>query len=737
MAAFGSNFTLTEQAAFGSDFDFDANGSIGIASVSIVNEVYAVGTASVSIENDVFDGAIGVAGVSVENEVYAVGTASLDIEHEVYALGAVGVSVENDVYAIGVASINIANGLYALGTASLALTHHIYALGTASVSIENEITPAGVGVAGVNIVNDVYAVGTASVSIEHRVNDYAAAKTANVWAANIILGGVDMSTRVVGTAVIDGAEGAARIAEFTLAPFSGVIDPYDWVNDPVVIDFAQYDALGNVAATDRLFTGKVNEPVYDPITKLMSFTCTDALQEYLEQRPKSAIDSMLGGNHSTDVFGETDDHWAYAQQRMSTQAASFDFDVNGIGRKTGWGINAGGSALDESDVIHDSLGMSLISRRDVLNTVNINIGYRYARKWQRELSGGWQYPRPFYQYLSESTTLPNRAMVLSALDTGWDIKSINWQKLPASGQYTDSEGSQTTWGITDSLRESLVFGLHFSVAKRWLQDITETYDIRVVSPASVDKHGELAVAASYSIDVEVDEEYEAPAETSSIRITQQTDDSETGTSFGYKEPEPGSTLINDYDSILDPENRADFDNAVNTAVAEAETRILASHRANTVVVDTLINPQADNNQEVAINCLGVVTGGKIKRVRHTLSFDDGYAYTTIEAAIYQPNVANQTSDTLPTLAVDASPNVTPHGITLNSYFGGKELKAYDPDWTGYIGNWANREYPSDLYTEEFRIDLPAVETEARDAVEFNLAHVHNVSIPINQLTITN
>ena len=280
-----------------------------------------------------------------------------------------------------------------------------------------------------------------------------------------------------------------------------------------------------------------------------------------------------------------------------------------------------------------------------------------------------------------------------------------------------------------------MWGVNFSVAKRWLQDITETYDIKVVSPASVAKHGELKTDASYALDLEIDEEYETPSQTSTIGIDSQTDDSETGSSFGYKAPELGGTNINGYDNILDPSSRDDFDNAAKTAVAEAKTRIHASHRSNTVVIETLINPTASTSQTLAVNSPEITAKGKVKRVRHVMSNTEGFAFSTIEAAIYQPNVAGQTDDVVAPLTVNTLPDLSPQGLTLNSHFGGRTTTKYNPDWTGYIGNWSTRTYPSEWYPDEFRVDFPEIEEAARDSAEFTDAPIYNVAIPQDTLTI--
>jgi|GEM_PF-1828128 len=734
MANFGKDFTLETQAAFGSDFTI---GNVtGIVSATIENRLEAaVGIVSAAIENKIF--ATGTVNALIENRLtYRTGIASALIQNSVYQIGGASAAIENEIYRAGIASAVIQNVLgYRTGVASMAFRHHVFSVGVASAVFQNNVT-ARTGIASAVIQNNVFEATAVSATIENRLN---AATLGKVWKAVIMLNGVDMSLRQTGLIEIEMEEGAASIANFQLLPFSGVIDPYDWIGVLVTMDYVTYDSAGAVQSNHRLFTGVVDEPIYNPTTRFTTFECTDNLQEYFEQKEFAQIEAILGGYHSDVVFGETEDRWEYAQQRMATQQASFDFDVYGVGRLTDWQPKGGGSLnFNASNIIHQSLGLKLISRRDVVNTVNITVAYRYGRKWQREIGGGWHYPRPFYQYLSDQTTLPNRDMILGALDSGWDIKSIFFTKLPPSGQYTNSEGSQTNWSISDELRDYLVFGVGITLVKKWLQDITEEYQIQVKSDASIAKHGVIKADESYALDEEVDEEFEQVSETTGILSTSSTDSSiETGRSIGYTEPEVGGVAVGDYDTIVDPTDRAEFDNAVQTAIAEARTHILKTHRANTVVIQDLLVPTADTAKTASVSTSEVTAKGKIKRVSHRLDTGTAEAISTIELSLYQPDAGAQTDDAI---AVPAQANTTPSidttGLSLGTHIGGRTTKKYSEDWVGYIGNWTSaRTFPSEWYPNEFRVDIPAIEEDARDAQEFTASSIINTAIPQDTLTI--
>ena len=659
-----------------------------------------------------------------------------NIRNTLYSKYTLAAPIRNTLYSTYILSVALRNSvIFPVYTLTAAIRSTVFAEYSLSADIRNTVNFNTYAISAA-IRNTLFTPYSLAAQIRNTIQ---APVFGNVWRAVIMLGGVDMSARLSGLVTVEMDEGSARIASFELMPFSGPIDPYDWIGAAVSIDYLTFNSQGAQQTNHRLFTGIVDEPLYDPVTKFTQFQCTDSLQEFFEQKSVEQIGDVLGGYYSEVVFSETDDRWQYAQQRLSTQDANFDFDVFGTGRLTSWAAKAvPDMVFSPLNIVHQSLGLKLISRRDVINTVNIKFGYRFGRKWQREIGGGWNYPRPFYQYLSDQTTLPNRDMVLNALDSGWDIKSIAFTKLPPSGQYTNAEGGQTTWNISEELRDYLVFGTSFTLAKKWLQDVTEDYSIQVTADASIAKHGVIKADEFYALDEEVDEEFEQVSEAATISSTSRTDsDIETGRSFGYTEPEAGGVSVGDVDTIVDPADRAGLENAFKAAIAEARARILRTHRNNTVVVQDLLIPTADTDKTASVVTDGVTAKGKIKHVKHTLNTQTGEAFSTVELSLYQPNITGQTDDAIvPPAQIDTTPQVSAAGLNLGTHIGGRTTVNYSPDWLGYIGNWTSaRTFPSEWYPSEFRVDIPDIEDAARDAQEFAASSALNVAIPQDILTI--
>ncbi|MDF1830513.1 hypothetical protein, partial [Cycloclasticus pugetii] len=239
------------------------------------------------------------------------------------------------------------------------------------------------------------------------------------------------------------------------------------------------------------------------------------------------------------------------------------------------------------------------------------------------------------------------------------------------------------------------------------------------------------------VDVPVPDDYEKDPE-QGVAITAIGTDSETGDGYDYEPPETGNVQLNSNDYIVDPVSRTLFDDAAYTQIGIAVTSILQSHRSNTLTIDSLINPAINTAKTVLVTSAKITGKGKVRRVRHKLSAATGRAITTVDVAIYQPKQTGQSNDAIaPPAALDSTPAAAPVSISLNSYFGGKATSpVYNPNWLGYIGNWATREASSEWYPGEFRVDIPAIEDAVRDAAQFTAASTHAVAIPENDLTIT-
>ena len=86
------------------------------------------------------------------------------------------------------------------------------------------------------------------------------------------------------------------------------------------------------------FKGWVIRPQFTLQTRILDCECSDRQQEIVEAMDVAAIDALVGGLWSADVFEPVEgrSRWDYAMERMSTQAASLQCSVEGDLQVTPW-----------------------------------------------------------------------------------------------------------------------------------------------------------------------------------------------------------------------------------------------------------------------------------------------------------------------------------------------------------------------------------------------------------------
>ena len=159
----------------------------------------------------------------------------------------------------------------------------------------------------------------------------------DVWAVRVTLGTADVSARLTGSVEVDADADAARVARFSLAPAGAVVDLADLARKAVTVTFERLDAEGAVAGRWRLFTGVVDTPEFDPVTRVIAFTCSDARQAKVAAMSRAQIDALIpAGLWSPFIFDRYADSEQYLADRLSTVAGSVDSDEYGALGYTAW-----------------------------------------------------------------------------------------------------------------------------------------------------------------------------------------------------------------------------------------------------------------------------------------------------------------------------------------------------------------------------------------------------------------
>ena len=186
------------------------------------------------------------------------------------------------------------------------------------------------------------------------------------WKLSVSLSGVDISARLTGGVSIDQEENAAAIAIFSLRPAAGSVDPYAWIKAPVTIDYIETDSAGNVIYTIRMFSGIVDTPMYNVMTRVCQFTCTDNLQNVISNMSRETIAALTPLAQWTKyIFSEESSGWDYLQQRLETYPYTLHLNTNSQVTVKDWRAAAISLEFTEGAIIDQSLSVTLANAKDV------------------------------------------------------------------------------------------------------------------------------------------------------------------------------------------------------------------------------------------------------------------------------------------------------------------------------------------------------------------------------------
>lgn len=543
------------------------------------------------------------------------------------------------------------------------------------------------------------------------------------WKARVTLGGSDVSASVVGRISIEAEESSARIADFSVIPATGSIDVSDWTGKAVTIDYLTIDASGSTLTDNRVFTGTVDLPIYNPQTGLVTFQCSDGYQQRFEAMAESAILTELGGWYSEAEFGEAEDGWQYAQDVLSTIPKSFDLNVDGsTGVLTAWEAKVTQDfTFDESVVIGGSVEIKVARLREIHNKNVTTFEYRFSRSIHREHDYSWQVPNwDFCTFYADSHELPNKEQITdAATGIGWGVQlPISFTELPESGVF-DCNGN-VSWIIDPELQGQLVRQAGWTSVKRWSQTVTEAYTLTVQAPQSIAHFGEIAITDKGSLATDYDD-------------ASWEDSEDTATPAGATQD-----AIDDW--VIDRADRTESDNAIETKLNLIATAELEAHRRNYVTWQVPMSPTIERSHTAKLDTTPYEAQGKVAEVRHLMDIDRGDALTTIRVAISKTGTA--TPPTPDALTAPSAPSTAP-GITppptstvLGTQLGGKTgAPVHDPNEDGFSGNYTATDFGAEIYPHQFKVDSAAIEDEVRNEATGSTSVTYNIVIPDETLVI--
>lgn len=582
---------------------------------------------------------------------------------------------------------------------SVVLPLSINVIGTDSAHLPLVVSAYQTGSAAAGIL--VNAISPALVSGAATVAD--SASGAARWAPVVELAGVDVTADVVGEITVEASEGAARIASFSLLA-SGPLDLPGYTGQRVTIDIAD-SAGGNRI---RLFTGLVDVPAVDLVRRLVRITANDDLMNAVNAMDRAAIDAIVGGRWSKAVFDDGAVPWSYAQDRLSTVAASLDMDATGALRLTPWAAKASADlSFDAGVLIEQSLAIDTAERGALVNEVMVNFSYRFPMAKREAYQIHFEFmTNGFGPWVDDGNAFLVRSTVQSAIEAaGFAIDTLDFIPLPTTPQLI---GGAAMWLPNPATDPLLALGFDATVTFDYTQSVQEQHAIRVYSQASLDAVGRLPASLSGALEGKTVDT--VAAETAAVLY--QNAISKIPSQLAAPTV-AGSTTAAVMDLTADT-NRAAAEAAMECLIDVAKVKIAASHRSGRVSAALALHPLVDLDKTVAVDADGVQAKGKVVRVLHRMDADSAQALTEFEIAVARLDGSGlahvDTSTTAPAGVVD--------GVTA---------KLGDPVCTfnGLAGQ-----------DQQFTITFPGVDSSERDLRTVDIASEYNVSIIEDDLVVT-
>lgn len=562
------------------------------------------------------------------------------------------------------------------------------------------------------------------------------------WSARLMVAGVDWSARLTGELEVDQEEGSASVCVFTLVLPAGSVFPAEWRGREVVADYI--DTNGE----QRLFTGRIVDPVWSRTTRTLRCTCSDGLQDRVEAMEIEAIDTLVGGLWSADVFEPTEgrSRWDYAQERLSTVVGALDCAPDGSLRVTSWyAKNNPDYVFGADSTVYDTMDVQLSENARETNQVEIDAAWRFPRlrqfnasyAWSHSLTDGFSGEQGFCAWLVDAADTPTVEMVLSAISGSGQtlLGGASWVFLPPSGIYCIPP---LGWV---NLYTDLLLGAAFTGARRWAQSVTEQTRLIVQAPAAIAAAGEVVVRDSLAVEVggEAAELWEStPFGVNSAAPAV----GRVGAAPVVSAPEavetPGRPVDNGADGHTDlrEEPRRQLD--LRIKLHQAVRTITGDNRSARVSWQTPAAwvPGLDVRHTVALDDQGVRAQCKVFAVSRLLSFATGEAMATI--SIVRMSGGGDVNDPLTPPAGSEEPQpedeggVMPSGLPTQIGGRGEE---YDDTLDGFSGSWAVGDGISEGFPRRFQITAPEVPAEIRDERVVPIEAVYRVAIPTDLLEL--
>lgn len=534
----------------------------------------------------------------------------------------------------------------------------------------------------------------------------------------VTLNSIDVTADTTGQIRVKNRRNESGSADFSLTLGTGAVDVNDWIGKSVSIDY-------NHSGLERIFTGRVETPSLIPDQKTVSFQCTDAREDITNALSIGTIDAAVGGYHSDMVFTKEVQNSQYLKDRVSTRNVGYELDREGNGVLS-W-LDADGTphySFDNDTIDQGSLKTKISDRSGIINKYVVNFDFRYTLQRHRERPFYWNISRSLEEYITvESFELPTKKMIEDAVrGTGVMFKEELFETLPTSGVYFSV--------AFVNLSPNFVMTAYWDQAERWIQTVTEKYQVTINSPQSQTAVGVVEREANYSHAAEYG-------------------DTEWETFDDYQPPPAGFTESPNGDYI-NPitaryiDGRPAFDNGIKTAIAQGMTTIRASHRDNQVEFTTDLQPEIGCYHTVSIDYddgnVSEVSRGKVLQYEHVIDHEKGIYDTVIIFDVSKTDPNSPPAEpgvNVPALADVSDAPETLQVYQMDTHLGGHAgAPVFDPDWEGFTGNFEVIIPPNETYEREFNAITQPVDSDFKSEREAVTPSTIDIPVADEPLTIT-
>ncbi|PIT54741.1 hypothetical protein [Snodgrassella alvi] len=599
------------------------------------------------------------------------------------------------------------------------------------------------------------------------------------YAIRIFVAGVELCN-VVRTCEVHFAEGESATASLYLREPCGAIDIYQYYNRQIVI-YAQTDKY-----LYPIFSGVIDMPKIDYSGRLRVLNATKDRSKSVE---KLSIDTIHGiGHWAPSIFGEEQNYEtknAQLTDRLSTIPASFDFDAREQAHLTSWLPKPVADwTLSACDVYEANMALEMSSAVSIVNRVEIELHHQFDRLIHREISFSYRYLSFMSDFdyiirVAAEGPAPKLADVQSAANGGgwttgeWWVKGtpppgvyngVIWKAADYKYDYEPTgEKDENGHDIVNVVQipigsDSNLYALAASwkAMRRWKQAIDEKYIIVLQNQESIAIHGEKKEKVTYSINHESDDDKMAR---------------NWGSEKHYKRPKGVKQLNGDYTTNIDNVIPGEFANGYRVAVQIGYTRMLESHRQNSITMDCKFLPVASLTHTVHVATKRFNANVKIAAYSHSWDFTSKRGKTTLTGKFFMnPGSRTQTFSEIelprerPQLPCETfqqefilNDYIVPYGVDVieqdpnadkdedekkeeeekdkgNSIIIGKpKFKLYECN--GYVRKETGYTFKGTKMKRgiAFRVQMPDIEEKSTDTLDVNAADkTFNLAIPHNE-----